>query len=141
LNLYAESSALLAWLMGESSGEQVRRILSRSQLVISSELTLIECDRVLIRAAAAGHISEADGADRQALLKSVSAHWNFLRLEDETIERARRPFPREPIRTLDAIHIASALFAQSAVRSLAILSLDERIRACTGALGFTVLPE
>jgi predicted nucleic acid-binding protein len=141
LNLYAESSAVLAWLMGESSGEQVRRMLSRSPLVLASELTLIECDRVLIRAVAAGYMSEADGADRQRLLKSVVAHWNLLRLEDEIVERARRFFPREPIRTLDAIHIASALFAQSAVGSLVVLSLDERIRACARALGFPVSPE
>lgn len=141
MNLYAESSAVLAWLMGESTGERVRKMLSRSQLVLSSELTLIECDRVLIRAVAAGHMSEADGAGRQGLLKSVVAHWNLLRLEGEIVERARRAFPHEPIRTLDAIHMASALFAQSAVRSLAILSLDERVRTCAEALGFTVFPE
>jgi len=50
------------------------------------------------------------------------------------------PFPVEPIRTLDAIHLASAILARAAVPDLALLSLDERVRANGRALGFTVLP-
>ena len=44
------------------------------------------------------------------------------------------------IRTLDALHVASALNARAAVPDLAILSLDHKIRAVSQELGFTVLP-
>ena len=50
MNLYAESSAVLAWLLGEDAGAEVKEILTRAETVVASDLTVIECDRVLIRA-------------------------------------------------------------------------------------------
>lgn len=57
------------------------------------------------------------------------------------MERARRPFPGEPLRTLDALHIASALTARSAVPGLALLTLDNRVRGSAAELGFRIVPE
>src|SRR4051812_19465392 len=102
MRLYAESSAVLAWLLGEPSGAQVRATLEAADVVMASDLTLIECDRVLIRLAASKHVSEADIADRRARLLEASTHWDVLRLSPEIVDRARRPFPVEPVRTLDA---------------------------------------
>jgi hypothetical protein len=56
------------------------------------------------------------------------------------VERARRPFPREPLRALDALHLASALLARATLPDLALLSLDRRIRASGAALGLTIVP-
>lgn len=50
--LYAESSAVLAWLLGEEMGEPVRQLLAAAEGVVTSELTLLECDRVLHRSVA-----------------------------------------------------------------------------------------
>ena len=49
MNLYAESSAILAWLMGEDGGDEIRYRLQAAELVLTSDLTLVECDRVLHR--------------------------------------------------------------------------------------------
>lgn len=141
MNLYAESSAVLAWLLGESQGEPIREILSTARLILASDLTLIECDRVLIRALMIGEVSEAQILDRRAHLNRAAAHWNILRLDAEIVERARRPFPGEPVRTLDAIHLASALVARSIIPGIRLLSLDQRIRASGNALGLELLPE
>jgi hypothetical protein len=43
VTVYAESSAVLAWLLGEEAGVQVRDILAGSEYVLASDLTLIEC--------------------------------------------------------------------------------------------------
>jgi predicted nucleic acid-binding protein len=101
---------------------------------------LIECDRVLIRASALHEIPETRIADRRGTLNRA-VHWNILRLDVEIVERARRPFSCEPVRTLDAIHLASALFARSVLPGIALLSLDQRLRACGAALGFYRLPK
>lgn len=140
MNLYAESSAVLAWLLGDPDGEAARESLARAEAVVSSELTLIECDRVLIRAQAAGEMSETAAADRRAVLNAAVAHWHLLRIAGDVVDRARRPFPDEPIRTLDALHLASALVARAAAAGLGMLSLDERIRAVAKHLGFQVIP-
>jgi predicted nucleic acid-binding protein len=141
VNLYAESSAILAWLLDEAAAPQVRQSLASAAMVVASDLTLIECDRVLLRAAALSELTEAEAADRRAHLATAAAHWHVLRIGSETVERARQPFPGEPIRTLDALHLASLLVARSAVARLELLSLDERIRRTAGRLGVQVLPE
>ncbi|MGD2154978.1 MAG: type II toxin-antitoxin system VapC family toxin [Gemmatimonadales bacterium] len=140
MNLYAESSAVLAWLLGEPSSEAVRAALGEAELVLASELTLIECERVLIRATASGSLSEAMAGDRRARLSQAAEHWAILGLTAEVSERARRPFPGEPIRTHDAIHLSSALLARSLVPETRLLSLDERIRSSGSELGFEVVP-
>ena len=48
MRLYVESSAVLAALLGEPAGERARRIMAASEILITSELTLIECDRALV---------------------------------------------------------------------------------------------
>jgi len=55
----------------------------------------------------------------------------------------RRGFAKavEPLRTLDALHVASVLAARSAIPNIALLSLDGRVRENGVALGFDVLPE
>ncbi|MBI3280993.1 MAG: type II toxin-antitoxin system VapC family toxin, partial [Acidobacteria bacterium] len=121
VNVYAESSAVLAWLLDEASSPQVRQVLAASEIVVASDLTLIECDRVILRAAALGELREAEAADRRAHLTTASSHWHVLHVGSEVVERARQPFPGEPIRTLDAIHLASVLVARSAVAGLEVL--------------------
>lgn len=141
MNVYAESSAVLAWLLGEETGHSVRDILQKSELVMASDLTLVECDRVLIRAVRIGEVDEGAAADRRAHLNAAAGHWHVWRVSAEIIERARQPFPAEPIRTLDAIHLASALAVRSTVPGVELLSLDERIRRAGKELGFRLRPE
>ena len=131
---------MLAWLLGEPRATDVRESLGSADVVIASDLTLVECDRVLIRAAYLGEVTEADAAARRAELQTGSAHWTVLRLGADIIDRARQRFASEPVRTLDALHLASALAAKAALSDLAVLSLDERIRTNARALGFSVVP-
>ena len=141
MKLYAESSAVLAWLLGEEGGGPVREALRRAELVTASDLTLVECDRVLIRAVALGEIDEATAADRRAHLNAAAALWHLWRVSSEILDRARHPFPAEPVRTLDAIHLASALAVRSVVPGVELLSLDDRIRRAGAQLGFRLQPQ
>lgn len=86
-----------------NSGQTVRETLRHSELVMTSNLTLVECDRVLIRAVKIGEIDETSAADRRAHLNAAADHWHLWRVSAEIVDRARHPFPSEPIRTLDAI--------------------------------------
>lgn len=140
MKLYAESSAVLAWLLGEAGGEEVRRLLGGASDVYTSVLTLVETDRVLIRAQMLEALKKEDVADRRRVLARASRRWHLLQLHEEILDRARRPFPGEPIRTLDALHLASALTARAAMPELAVLSLDSSIRRSSFDLDFEVLP-
>ncbi|HXX28256.1 MAG TPA: hypothetical protein VEI99_07305, partial [Terriglobales bacterium] len=74
-------------------------------------------------------------------LNAAASHWNLWRVSPDIVERARYPFPTEPVRTLDAIHLASALAVRSAIPGVALLSLDDRIRRAGKQLGFRLRPE
>lgn len=140
MRLYAESSAVVAWLTGEPEGARVQTVLIGAESVTSSDLTLIECHRVLIRGVALGETSEAEAAARRGYLTAALVKWDVLQIGKEIVERALRPFPVEPLRSLDAIHLASALTARVAFPTVEILSLDNRIRNAAHQLGFKLQP-
>jgi predicted nucleic acid-binding protein len=118
----------------------VREALGAAEVVLTSDLTLIECDRVLIRAVAGRRLGAAEARRLADRLKRTTARWSRLRIADEVVERARRPFPGEPLRALDAIHLASALILARSLPELSMLSLDERIRSAGQLLGLPVAP-
>ena len=138
--LYAESSAVLCWLLGEAAAPLVQRELASADLVLTSELTLAECRRGLVRAVRAKRLREAVAADRAARLLAASAEWTQVKVESAVLERAGAPFPVEPVGTLDAIHLSSALLARANLGALSLLSLDRSLREGAEALGFEVRP-
>lgn len=140
MKLYAESSAVLAWLLGKNDGEKTGQILADAQQIFSSDLTLVECDRVLVRAVSLGLAQEGSVADRRALLNRVSHTWSVVRLVRDVIDRARRPFPIEPVRALDALHLAAAVVVRERVEGVAMLALDNRVRNNARQMGFELLP-
>lgn len=140
MTVYAESSGVLAWLLGDERGAEVGEVLAHSEGVVASDLTLVECERVLIRAWSAGLLSEAEASDHRAVLARAAAAWTRLRIGPDVVDRATRPFPIEPVRTLDALHLGSALLARSAAPGLRLLSLDQRVRENGERLGFETLP-
>lgn len=139
--LYAESSAVLCWLLGEAAAPLVQRELASAELVLTSELTLAECRRGLVCAVSAKRLREAVAADRAARLLAASAEWTQIKVESVVLERAGAPFPIEPVGTLDAIHLSSALLARANLGALSLLSLDRSLRDGAEALGFEVRPD
>lgn len=140
MTLYAESSAVLAWLLGDEGAGEVESLLGGAAAIVASELTILECERVLLRSVSTGEVTEAQAADRKAVLNRSAAHWTRLAPGPEVLGRANLPFPVEPVRTLDAMHLATALVARSAVPGLELLSLDRRVRENAEQLGFEVVP-
>lgn len=139
MTIYAESSAVLAWLLDEPDSAAIGSVLD-DDAVVTSALTLVECDRVLLRTAATHAASTPKVALLRRTLGEVAAMWSIQAIDAATIERARQPFPDDAIRALDAIHLASALTARSAIGDLDVLSLDDRFRRNAAALGFRLLP-
>jgi uncharacterized protein with PIN domain len=137
---YAESSAVLAWLLGERAANTVRRLLADAERVVASTLTPLECARALARGAATGQLPPSEARAAERLLEDASRGWALLEMAGTALERARQPFPAEPVRTLDAIHLAAALEFQDALGHVTLLSLDERIRANAAALGLAAAP-
>lgn len=138
--VYAESSAVLAWLLDEPGQGGVIDELANADQVVTSALTVIECSRALARARETKRVKPAEELAALRLLDQAAASWNVLDISDRVTERARGAFPHEPVRTLDAIHLATALVFAEALGSLRVLSLDDRVRENAGALGLRLVP-
>jgi predicted nucleic acid-binding protein len=138
--LYAETSAALAWLLGEDAGQAVGRELGRADCVVASELTWIEVERFLLRSEAARRLERPQAARLRKRFSTTAAAWEVVALGPDVLARARGRFPVEPVRTLDAIHLACALACRGVERGVEFLSLDRRCRANARELGFHVLP-
>jgi hypothetical protein len=54
------------------------------------------------------------------------------------LARVRRPFPSEPIRTLDAVHLATAELLGESPALTVVVTRDIRVRDNAQALGFAV---
>jgi len=138
--LYAESSAVLAWLLGEHGSERVRGLLAAAEEVVASDLTRLEVTRVLSRAAATGLLSPETAEAVRRRFERASAGWTWWGLLPGVLERAGRPFPVEPVRALDAVHLATALELRLDVGEPTVASLDRRVRANADRLGLAVVP-
>lgn len=138
--IYAESSAVLAWLLGEPAGKAVHSRLRKASRVVTSALTAVECSRALSRARALDRISAAEELAALRLLDMAGSAWDVHDLSDPVLARAGAAFPVEPVRTLDAIHLATAAQVAGVVGPIHVLSLDERVRANAERLGMAVVP-
>jgi len=136
---YAETSAVLSWLLGEAESSRVEKILDQAELVVASRLTLVESRRALHRVRAQ---TSSEGRIRmlEQRLRAAAATWLLLDLDEEILEKASEAFPVEPVRTLDAIHLASAVILADSLKEIAV-SLDRRMRANVTKLGLRLLPE
>ena len=136
--VYAESSAILAWLLGESGSDAAAATLAGAEVVVASSLTVLECRKALARGAALGRLTETERRAALQLLLDASRQWTLMAMDGPVLDRASGTFPLEPVRTLDAIHLAAALAFRQELGDLTLLSRDERIRANAIALGLAL---
>ena len=140
MTVYAETSAVLSWLFRETGGIAALSALRKSRRVFTSELTLIESHRTIHSAVATGRLSHTHGEEAREQLEGETLPWIVLDFSVDVTRRARRSFPREPVRALDALHLATALKIRAFQPDLSLLSFDRRVRENAVALGFEVLP-
>jgi len=138
--LYLDSSATLAWLLEEAAGESASAAMQSAERISTSALTLLECGRGLIRARQTGRISREREVTLRRVLETSALEWDIVDISETVVTEAGLEFPVEPVRALDAIHLATALQLREAIGDIVILSFDDRLRENSIALGIPVLP-
>ncbi len=138
--LYVESSAVLAWLLNERGASTVVQLLTQADRICTSALTIVECSRAITRARQMERLTRLEELAALQLLDAAETTWDIHALTDVVLTRARAPMPNDPVRALDALHIATAVVLREHVGPISILSLDERIRVSAAALDFEVVP-
>jgi predicted nucleic acid-binding protein len=123
---YLDSSAIVKLAVAEPESKALRRFLSRRQPLVSSTLARTEVARALL----------PSGADAVSRGEEVLRRIQLLRVSDRVLRAAGRLEPPE-LRSLDAIHLASARALGSSVRQ--IVTYDERMADAAKAAGWSVV--
>lgn len=139
-SLYAESSAVVRWLLGTPDGPALEKILESAATVVTSALTSAEIGRTLRRLSATGVLTEALRHAAWQRYAAAAARWNIHTVTDDVLARAGEAFPSEPLRTLDAVHLATAAAYAREVSAPTVLSTDAKVRENAAALGLAVAP-
>jgi len=133
--IYLETSALLRWLFGENSHARVEKVLNSAKNVCTSIITVMEARRVIQRAAAVGELSTVDARVTLNTLLQAAPAWTMISISEDVQFGMSQTFAREPVRTLDAIHLITAKLCSQAMSPLRVLSFDERILKNLSGLG------
>jgi len=133
---YLESSALLAAVLEQDSA-LTDAVLGGTRFVVS-ELTLVEARRSLVRLRELGTVSASDLDRLRSRLEQVAMRCDVIPMHPAVLARCAQPFPVEPVRTLDAIHLATLELLASEWAHLLVLTRDRRVAANAEALGLTV---
>jgi len=133
---YIETSALLAALL--ENDRDAREAIRAPGHRITSALTLAEANRAVIRGRATGRLDRE--AERAAVrgLQTFARRCEIVAISDEVLMRAGRVFPVEPLRTLDAIHIATAELLGDPPPLIAFITRDKRVADNARALGYSI---
>ena len=124
--IYLDTSVALAHLLAEDVVPPVA--LWREPLVSSKLLEYELWSRLHARSLARSH-----GDAARDLLQRLA----FLELVPEVLGRALEPFPA-PVRTLDALHLASVDFLRRNRQTVALATYDARQRAAAAAMGVSL---
>lgn len=124
--IYVDTSVLLAQLLAE---DRVPPASFWRERLVSSRLLEYE---TWTRLGALG-LASSVGEDARTLVGAVA----LLELAPQVLERALQPFP-VPVRTLDALHLASAHFLKERGQKVTLATYDARLSVAAVALGFAV---
>lgn len=119
---YLDSSAIVKLAINEPQSDSLRRYIRRRRPLVSSALARTEVLRALLHEGDAG----------LARGREVLAHLDLVRVNDRVLNAAGTISPAD-LRSLDAIHLATALELGDDIRQL--VTYDDRMTAAATALG------
>jgi predicted nucleic acid-binding protein len=100
MTAYVDSSVLLRVVLGQPNALPGWRQIKRG---VSSALITTESLRTLDRHRLRAGLSDAEVASRRQAILSAIATLEFIDIDENVLDRAAQPMPRE-LGTLDAIH-------------------------------------
>jgi predicted nucleic acid-binding protein len=126
--LYLDTSSVLRAALETGTTPDLESRIRSAPVLITSRLALVESSRALRRLRGVGAVSEERLADAEREVESVWARCEVWELTRTVCELARDVAPAKPLRTLDALHLATFLLARRRFEGLELLTVDARLR-------------
>jgi predicted nucleic acid-binding protein len=134
-----DSSAIIPLCLREKTSEALKGLMKDDEDIVVWWSTRIECLSALSRRQREGVLSSADEGKARSVLSTLAATWSEVQPTETVGLRAERLLSIHPLRTTDALQLASALiWAQESPRGLDFVCLDQNLREAALKEGFSV---
>jgi len=130
--LYLDTSAVLRAALESGTTAEVEARIRAAPVLVTSRLSLVESARALFRARNLQGVSEERLADAEREIEAVWARCEIWELTRAVCELARQVAPAKPVRTLDALHLATFVLARRKIGGLELLTVDTRLAEAAG---------
>jgi predicted nucleic acid-binding protein len=106
---------------------RIEERIAAAPVLVTLRLALVESARAFLRLELQGGVAETRLADSR---RDLDALWNRCELWEVSravCDLASRLMPSKPLRTLDALHLATFLMARGRIEGLELLAADKRL--------------
>ncbi len=138
LSSYLRDVKAGALILVTDRGSRVINTINRHETIVSSASLIVETGRALVRAETEGIIDAGEHQRLKGLFAEHSISWVYLEINSSVRNRATQPFPVEPVRSLDAIHLSTAIEFIQIYPDLVVFSFDKRVVDNIAPLGLNM---
>ena len=132
--VYLDTSAILRAVLETGATPEIEERLARAPMLITSRLALVEAARAMLRLRREGRVAESALADAERDIEALFRRCEIFELSPGVCDLAQQVAPGHALRALDALHVATFVLARRRLRTLELLTADERMRvAVSGA--------
>jgi len=135
MRIFFDTSALTKRYVEEVGSEQVRALCAEADALGVSVLVVPELISTLCRLVREGRLSSEDYGSLKSAVQADLSDADLCDLSQDAFEQTLRCLERHPLRSLDALHVGSALVYQPDI----FVSADRRQAKAAGREGLTVV--
>ncbi len=132
--LYLDTSVALRATLERGTTAEIEARIAAAPALVTSRLSLVESARALLRLRQQGSVTEGRLADARRELDALWTRCELWELTPAVCDLACHVAPERPLRTLDALHLATFLLARRRIEGLELLTADERLEEAAGSL-------
>jgi predicted nucleic acid-binding protein len=130
--LYLDTSVALRATLEQGTTPEIERRIAAAPVLVTSRLALVESARALLRVRAESGVAESRLADSRRELDALWQRCELWELSPAVCDLASLLAPDQPLRTLDALHLATFLLARRRIEGLELLTADRRLEEAAG---------
>ena len=136
---YFDTSVLVKRYVQEAGSSAVRRLLQRFRF-LSSSIMPVEAMSALSQRRVSGDLTPRDFLAIRSRLRKDRDYWELVEAGESVLLQAEELVQKANVRTLDAIHLASAMIFKSESRlTIPFITGDTKQRDAAHLMGFTVI--
>ena len=131
--LYLDTSVALRATLEQGTTPEIEQRIAAAPVLVTSRLSLVESARALLRVRLNGRVAESQLADIRRELDTLWTRCELWALSQPVCELAVILAPDKPLRTLDALHLATFLLARRRIEGLQLVTADQRLEHAAGS--------